>query len=105
MENNYNYFELSKERGGEKLYSGYIFRNKTSFQFTRNFFLRLVVQYDSFNKSFDIDPLLSYKWNPFTIFYIGSSHDYTDTGTGNNKSKFIETQRQFFAKFQYLIKL
>ncbi len=105
MENNYNYFELSKERGGEKLYSGYIFRNKTSFQFTRNFFLRLVVQYDSFNKSFDIDPLLSYKWNPFTIFYIGSSHDYADTGTGNNKSKFIETQRQFFAKFQYLIKL
>ena len=105
MENNYSYFELSKEKGGEKLYTGYIFRNKTSFQFTRKFFLRLVVQYDSFTKSFDIDPLLSYKWNPFTIFYIGSTHNLADIGSSPNHSRFLETRRQFFAKFQYLIKL
>lgn len=105
LENNYSYFELSKERGGEKLYTGYIFRNKTSFQFTRNFFLRLIVQYDSFSKSFDIDPLLSYKWNPFTIFYIGSTHNLSDVGSSNEHGRFIETRRQFFAKFQYLIKL
>ncbi len=105
LENNYSYFELSKERGGEKLYTGYIFRNKTSFQFTRKFFLRLVVQYDSFSKSFDIDPLLSYKWNPFTIFYIGSTHNLADIGSSQNYGRFIETRRQFFAKFQYLIKL
>lgn len=105
MENNYSYFELSKQRGGEKLYTGYIFRNKTSFQFTRRFFLRLVMQYDSFSKSFDIDPLLSYKWNPFTIFYIGSTHNLADIGTVPNHGRFLETRRQFFAKFQYLIKL
>lgn len=105
MENNYSYFELAKEKGGEKLYTGYIFRNKTSFQFTRKFFLRLVVQYDSFSKSFDIDPLLSYKWNPFTIFYIGSTHNLADIGPSPNHSRFLETRRQFFAKFQYLIKL
>ncbi|NOS86122.1 MAG: carbohydrate binding family 9 domain-containing protein [Ignavibacteria bacterium] len=105
LENNYSYFELAKEKGGEKLYTGYIFRNKTSFQFTRKFFLRLVVQYDSFTKSFDIDPLLSYKWNPFTIFYIGSTHNLADIGTSPNHGRFLETRRQFFAKFQYLIKL
>ena len=105
LENNYSYFELSKERGGEKLYTGYIFRNKTSFQFTRKFFLRLIIQYDSFTKSFDIDPLLSYKWNPFTIFYIGSTHNLADIGTSPNHGRFLETKRQFFAKFQYLIKL
>ncbi len=105
LENDYNYFELSKEKGGEKLYSGYIFRNKTSFQFTRRFFLRIVVQYDSFSKSFDIDPLLSYKWNPFTIFYMGSTHNLADIGTSPNHGRFLETQRQFFAKFQYLFTL
>jgi hypothetical protein len=105
LENNYNYFELSKEKGGEKLYTGYIFRNKTSFQFTRKFFLRLVMQYDSFSKTFDIDPLLSYKWNPFTIFYIGSTHNMADLGSSPNHGRFIETRRQFFAKFHYLFKL
>jgi hypothetical protein len=105
LENTYNYYELSKQKGGEKLYAGYIFRNKTSFQFTRNFFLRLVVQYDSFDKRFDIDPLFSYKWNPFTIFYIGSTHDLADYGNSPNRSRLVETNRQFFAKFQYLFKL
>lgn len=105
LENNYSYFELAKEKGGEKLYTGYIFRNKTTFQFTRKFFLRLVLQYNSFSKSFDIDPLLSYKWNPFTIFYIGSTHNLADIGSPPNHGRFLQTRRQFFAKFQYLIKL
>ncbi|MEO8513222.1 MAG: carbohydrate binding family 9 domain-containing protein [Ignavibacteria bacterium] len=105
LENDYTYYQLAKEKGGEKLYTGYVFRNKTSFQFTRKFFLRVVAQYDSFNKEFDIDPLLSYKWNPFTIFYIGSTHRLSDIGSSPNHGRFLETQRQFFAKFQYLFKL
>jgi hypothetical protein len=107
MENTYNYYQLSKEAGGEKLYTGYIFRNKTSFQFTRKFFLRLITQYDSFTKKFDIDPLFSYKWNPFTIFYIGSTHDLVDYGSSPNRqsTRFVQTERQFFAKFQYLFRL
>lgn len=105
LENTYSYFELSKKWGGEKLYAGYIFRNKTSLQFTKNIFLRLVFQYDSFVKRYDIDPLLSYKWNPFTIFYIGSTHDITDYGRDSTGGRFRETGRQFFAKFQYLFTL
>jgi hypothetical protein len=105
IENTYNYSELSKEAGGEKLYSGYIFRNKTSFQFTRHFFLRLVTQYDSFSKTLNFDPLFSYKWNPFTIFYIGSTHDINDYGPGADHKRFAETTRQIFAKFQYLFRL
>lgn len=105
IENNYTYAELSKEAGGEKLYTGYILRNKTSFQFTRNLFLRLITQYDSFSKRFNIDPLFSYKWNPFTIFYIGSTHELNEYSSGYQKSRFVETSRQFFAKFQYLFRL
>lgn len=105
LENDYSYFELAEKKGGSKLYAGYVFRNKTSYQFTRKFFLRLIVQYDSFSKSFNIDPLLSYKWNPFTIFYIGSSHNMSDIGEVPGHGRFVENSRQFFAKFQYLIKL
>jgi hypothetical protein len=105
IDNNFSYFELSKNWGGEKLFAGYIFRNKTSLQFTRNIFFRLVFQYDSFEKRFDIDPLFTYKWNPFTIFYIGSTHDITDYGSISGRGRFKETSRQFFAKFQYLFTL
>jgi len=100
----YIYNELSKEAGGEKLYAGYILRNKTSFQFNKHLFLRFIVQYNSFDNRIDIDPLLSYKWNPFTIFYFGSSHDL-DSYNVNEKTRFVETGRQIFAKFQYLFRL
>jgi hypothetical protein len=107
LETNYYYSELSEKYGGAKLYAGYIIRNKSTVQFTKNFFLRLILQYDSFDKAFNIDPLLSYKWNPFTIFYIGSTHDIYDYGNAGEKlnSRFVETSRQFFAKFQYLFKM
>lgn len=105
IENTYTYAELSKEAGGEKLYTGYILRNKVSFQFTKNLFLRLVTQYNSFSNRFDVDPLFSYKWNPFTIFYIGSTHDFEEYNSQPGKTKYVETARQFFAKFQYLFRL
>ena len=104
LENTYDYSELATSYKGEKVYAGYIFRNKTSFQFTKNFFLRLVTQYDSFDGLIEIDPLFSYKWNPFTIFYIGSTNTLTDFGPGENRGRFVQTSRQFFAKFQYLFR-
>jgi hypothetical protein len=36
ISNTYNYSELSDSYGGNKLYAGYIFRNKISFQFTKS---------------------------------------------------------------------
>ncbi|HKZ22720.1 MAG TPA: DUF5916 domain-containing protein, partial [candidate division Zixibacteria bacterium] len=81
IENNYNYFKLSSLRGGKKLSLQYILRNKTAYQFSKNLFLRVITQYDSEDKIFNIDPLLSYKLNPFTIFYIGSTHDIQDYGS------------------------
>jgi hypothetical protein len=106
IESNYYYSELSKEAGGEKLYAGYVFRNKLSYQMTKNLFFRIVGEYDSFNKSLNIDPLFSYKWNPFTIFYIGSSHNLNEfTEQGADKRKLKESSRQIFAKFQYLFRI
>jgi hypothetical protein len=106
IESNYYYSELSKSAGGEKLYAGYVFRNKLTYQLTKNLFFRIVGEYDSFNKSLNIDPLFSYKWNPFTIFYIGSSHYLNEfTEQGVDKRKLKESSRQIFAKFQYLFRI
>ena len=42
--------------------------------------MRLVVQYNDFSERLNIEPLLTYKINPFTKFYIGltSRHRYHD---------------------------
>ncbi|MEO8446496.1 MAG: DUF5916 domain-containing protein [bacterium] len=99
---NYNYSELSKSAGGEKLFAGYVLSNKMSYQFTKNFFLRVLLQYDLFSRNFSIDPLLSYKWNPYTILFLGSSHDLNEIVNHQGFSKYYETDRQIFLKFQYL---
>jgi len=105
LENTYDYSELSRSYRGEKIYAGYIFRNKTIYQFSKNLYLRLVTQYDSFSGALEFDPLVSYKLNPFTIFYIGSTHELTNYTNTDNRSIFVQTGRQFFAKIQYLWRL
>ena len=99
---NYSYSELSKSSGGEKLFAGYVVSDKISYQFNKNFFLRVLLQYDLFSRNFTVDPLLSYKWNPYTILFLGSSHDISEISDNNGFGKYTETDRYFYLKFQYL---
>jgi len=99
---NYSYSELSKSAGGEKLFAGYVVSDKISYQFNKNFFLRVLLQYDLFSRNFTVDPLLSYKWNPYTILFLGSSHDISEISDNNGFGKYTETDRYFYLKFQYL---
>jgi hypothetical protein len=86
---------------GELFFDGYIARSVGIYQFTSEFLLRLIGQYDQFNNRIDIYPLFSYKLNPYTIFYAGSTYSLTDYGTpfGTN-----QTVRQYFLKLQYLFR-
>ena len=97
----YNYEELSYPNNGPKIYAGYILRTQVNYQFTREWFLRVIVQYDNFDRVMGIEPLLSYKLNPFTIFYLGSTHSYQNL---RETSEMSQTSRQFFFKFQYLLR-
>jgi hypothetical protein len=96
------YSKLDDLQTGEELFSGFIFRGRNTFQFTREFFLRLVVQYDDFNGALTIEPLLTYRLNPFSLFYIGSNQAYQDYGVPDGMT---HTSRQYFAKFQYLFRM
>lgn len=90
---------LSNIVGGELLFDGYISRVDAIYQFSNRIFVRLIGQYDQFQKQLEIDPLFSYKLNAFTIFYAGSTHSADNYGEPYG---FVQTGRQFFVKLQYL---
>jgi hypothetical protein len=102
VENSYNYFELAKSYQSEKLYAGYIWRVKGTYYFNDKFSVRIVTQYDSFNRQIIIDPLVSYKVNPFSIFYAGSSYEYLNVPNDIGSVQYQLSSRQIFLKFQYL---
>jgi hypothetical protein len=85
--------------GGGNIFKGYILRTRFNYQFSRELMARVILQYDDFDRRFNFEPLLSYKLNPFTIFYIGSSQAYEKF---DGEKNITPTSRQYFLKLQYL---
>ena len=96
-----SYEHSSLSAGGETIFSGYVLRNRTDLQFTKELFLRLVVDYDNFDRVLSIEPLLTYRLNPFSLVYLGSSRGYQEY---DGPSGWTRTETQYFAKVQYLIR-
>ncbi|HOP05907.1 MAG TPA: DUF5916 domain-containing protein [candidate division Zixibacteria bacterium] len=103
------YLRDRPEIADKRIYSGYILRSRTTYQFTRELFVRLVLQYDDFDETFNIEPLVTYRVNPFTKFFIGMTSSYNSYEmTRDDASTYDDWQtssRQFFAKFQYLFRM
>jgi hypothetical protein len=112
------------------IFSVSIFRTRINYQFSREWFLRLVVECGDNNETQDpnyltVEPLLTYRINPFTLFYVGASwggkhfdSDYEFERETTLADGAIELHRdrlddpvwrleraQLFAKFQYLFRL
>jgi hypothetical protein len=129
MNNRDNYMEAHPDED-RTIYSVSIFRTRFSYQFTREWFLRLIVEYGDNNNAQDpnylsVEPLLTYRINPFTLFYIGASwggrhfdNGYTfaretELGDGTISTREFDwdnptwrlERAQVFAKFQYLFRL
>ncbi|MGH7562053.1 MAG: DUF5916 domain-containing protein [Gemmatimonadales bacterium] len=96
---NFTYAELSAN--GAEVFSGYILRTRADLQFTRELFLRFIVQYDDFDQALSLEPLLTYRANPFTLVYLGSNRGYRDFGQPFGWKR---QDTQYFAKMQYLIR-
>lgn len=84
----------------ETFYKGHILRNITTYQFTRQLFLRNILQYNTFGSTFSIYPLLTYKFNAFTMFCAGMTRDLMNYGV--NDYNFRTSGYQYFVKLQYL---
>ena len=60
-----------------------------------------------FGSKWEVDPLLTYRVNSFSVFYLGSTHDYRDFNAARDDvpSNLVLTERQYFTKLQYLFQL
>jgi hypothetical protein len=68
----FNYARMRSRERVEELFAGYVLRTRTNVNFTRSLSVRLVVQYNDFSERVDVEPLLTYRVNPFTVFYVGT---------------------------------
>lgn len=100
-----------------ELFNGFVFGDRISFQYNKKLSIRLFTQYNDFSKTWDFDPLLTYRITPFTLFYVGSTYyiqrydnlsqdgsRIVDNGATNYSHNKLDS-RQFFMKLQYLFQL
>jgi len=92
-----DYAELNKDNG-PAYFAGYVFRTRIKYQFTRELSARFILQYNQFDDVFSAEPLVSYKLNPFSVFYIGASSQLEYMPN----REYQQSSRQYFMKFQYL---
>ena len=101
-----------------KIFDVKILRNLSTFQFTDRFLLRNIAEYNTYDRTFGMNWLFTYRVDAGTAFYIGyddhyrqADHLYGDIdGDGFNDplfpdiTTFRQTNRAIFTKFQYLFR-
>ena len=105
-------FDLNELNGGPDVFDTFVTRARLTYQFSQRLFLRVVGEYVDDSRSYAVDPLFSYKINPFTVFFLGSSHSFNEfnddpatTAIEIQNGGYRQTERLFFVKFQYLIRV
>ncbi len=99
-----NYQAIQKLDSDEYYFKGYIARLDIRYQFTNFLDLRLISEYNDFSEQFFFQPLISWRPNPDTIFYLGGNQNYVDRFTDYNSPHYRANKTQLFLKFQYLFK-
>ncbi len=99
----YDYTSSDDLEMDTNLFSQSLFRCRLSLQLTRELSARIVVQYNDRDDMWETDPLITYRLNPLSIFYIGSTRDYRDLKLDEDgREGWNLTERQYFVKLQYL---
>lgn len=96
----YSRAKLRSNNTQQLFYDGNIYRTTAIYNFSSQLFFRTILQYDSFASSFQLYPLVSYKLNAFTTFYLGATSNYLDYG---GEFGLRNTDQQYFVKMQYLL--
>jgi hypothetical protein len=103
----YRRVEFDRPDGGERVYDLDILYSRTTYQFSRQFFVRAIAQYDSSRYRVLTDFLASYELRPGTVVYAGygsllERRDLVNgewvLGSGNYRT----SQRGLFFKASYL---
>ncbi len=120
ISNTYFHTELETERGGIDIFSNDIFRSNWNYQFTKEWSLRFIAQYDETkagpasrltdDENLNFDLLLRYVINPWSAFYIGynSNQSNFDIVEMEGERELVVANDlkndgdQIFMKFSYL---
>ena len=103
--------------GDEEVFNVKIFRAQSTFQFTDRLQIRNITEYNTFDETFDLNVLFTYRVNAGTVLYVGYDDHYRQAdliwgdinGDDVDEQLFFEndlrrTNRALFAKFQYLFR-
>jgi hypothetical protein len=105
----YDLVSFERESTGEKVYDVHIVNSRTTYQFNRNFLVRLLTQYDSSARRVLTDALASYELVAGTVFHAGYGSIYERRiGDGNTLvpidegRRYLNTNRGLFFKASYV---
>ena len=74
----------------------------TNYQFNKDLSFRLVSEYNEFDDTLFVQPLLKWNPNPFTVLFVGGSQGY---GKGKIAGNLDIDSSQLYFKFQYLFEI
>jgi hypothetical protein len=102
-----SFIHTDLSRAGEKIYKVNILYSRTTYQFSKYFFLRAVIQHDSFRSELLTDFLASFTLVPGTVLHVGYGGLYENRKWQDNRwlygeGEMINTRRSLFAKISYL---
>lgn len=103
----YRRVAFDRESTGERVYTLDILNSRTTYQFTRSFFLRALVQYDSSRSQVLTDFLSSYELRPGTVVFAGygsliERREFVDGRWVSNEGAYQTSRRGLFFKASYL---
>ena len=109
---------IDLRNGADTIFDVKIVRNLSTYQFTDRFLLRNIAEYNTFDRTFGMNWLLTYRVNAGTAFYLGYDDHYQQAdrlygdvdGDGFEDQLFPaltfmqQTNRAVFTKVQYLFR-
>ncbi len=103
----YRRVEFDRASTGERVYDIDIIYSRTIYQFSRQFFIRAIVQYDSSRYTVLTDFLSSYELRPGTVVYAGygsliEQRDFVGDEWISGAGNYETSQRGLFFKASYL---
>ncbi|HLP58141.1 MAG TPA: DUF5916 domain-containing protein [Candidatus Deferrimicrobium sp.] len=104
---NFSFVHSDLSHAGAEIYNENIFYSNTTYQFNKYFFLRAIVQYDSYWKVLLTDFLASFTLIPGTVLHVGygglnENRGWQDGQWLYRQGDMINTKRSFFVKVGYL---
>jgi hypothetical protein len=124
IDNTYFFTRLTAPDGGGLVFDNHIFRSKWNWQWTREFSLRFIAQYDEVDsapeatslpsgKNLNFDVLMTYLVNPGTALFVGYNGNGSELDripAASYRERFLGIPEltydawQVFVKFSYLLR-